>query len=416
MSKNKGTSGVNKQRIEFWRQLKESISRIIAPCSFSSKMIKENKLIIEETASSSFVLLGVLHLRGKIKNKPVVLKVYFPYKDVNINNSMYMEIYIYSKYVNHMILSRETPHLALMYKNYECDISNVPLLQLSPYIRQLKRSLSNMKEDLNNYDTTKLLVLILEKVPGQNIADYIQKVAYNNNEVVKSLLFQILWTLSCFNHYGIRSNDLHLGNILVQPLGATTYINYFVTSNIFYRIKVNPGFIKIIDFERASTKELPNATGKVVDTRAHWNAQNNKYDLFFFLVRILTLDGFPPTLKKEIFDCCLDSSLLAKKERTKYGFPDLCRKTKNNKGEVVCRGNYTFTNTQMKTPMQFIDKIFGSNINENDSDSLFKKNVNNVLKQKNMKNKRDRVKYFRNVMFFPSIKDEVRKKILEKVK
>lgn len=413
MSENKNAT-INKNRIEFWRQLKQSVSRIIAPCSFSTKMVKENKLIIEQTASSSFVLLGVLHLRGKIKNKPVVLKVYFPYKDVNVNNSMYMEIYIYAKYVNHMILSRETPHLALMYKNYECDISTTPVLQLSPYIRQLKRSLSNMRENVNDYDTSKLLVLVLEKVPGHNIADYIEKIAPNNKQVIKSLLFQILWTLACFNHYGIRSNDLHLGNILVQPLGSTTYINYFVSANLFYRIKVNPGFIKIIDFERASTKELSNATGKVIDTRAHWNSPNNKYDLFFFLVRIFTISGFPISLKKEILDCCLDVSLLAKKEQTKHGFPDLCHKTKNNKGEVVCGGNSTLNNTQMKTPMQFIDKIYGSK--ENESTFLFKNNINDILKQKNMKNKKHRSQYFRNIMFFPSIKDEMRKTILEKVK
>lgn len=388
---------VNKERVEFLRMIQDGKTRINNKCSFTERTFSPDRNIIMDTTSSSYIAIGTLHATGTVNNIPAVMKVYFPACDPSKNNSMFMEIYMYSHNMNPMVLNRETPHIALMYTSYECRAS--PLKQ-NKYYKQL---LASLGDQASQYNTNKLLVLIMEKVPGPPIYEYMKESAYRNLAVQKSLLFQVLWTLAVFAHHGVRSNDLHLANILVSPMSGIVYMNYFVSEDEFYRIKVSPGFVKFIDFERASDNKKTNSFSKEHSMFRHWNTKNDKYDLFEFLNRFMGIDATSRALNKELYTCCV-SRKFVDAHRTPGQYLSLCNNRKVA-DRYVCDGDAQATDSELDTPMNIIKKMYNKKVT--------KKSLSDVLQQANVRTATQRQKYFRNIAFFPTVN---KKAVLQKTK
>ena len=75
-------------------------------------------------------------------------------------------------------------------------------------------------EDMKNLfelnDKFKGVALLTESVKSSNIVTFGK--IMRNNQITDNHVFQVLWTLECFNRVNFRHNDLHLNNILLFKL------------------------------------------------------------------------------------------------------------------------------------------------------------------------------------------------------
>ena len=175
--------------------------------------------------------------------------------------------------------------------------------------------------------------LILEKIKGTSLYNLIHSVVKPTSGDIFSIIFQVLFTLQIFNIFGLRHNDLHLENILVQKNTTPTFYIYFITDTIYFAIPVNY-CVKIFDFDFSATKEIKNYK---LDYEGYClsmgicNQKNIKYDLFVFLdsIRDATKNHFQSFNPIENFyKKCVNEKLSQHKFRRKHSLCFLAPKTK----------------------------------------------------------------------------------------
>ena len=77
---------------------------------------------------------------------------------------------------------------------------------------------------------------------------------WGNNErrnFANDILFQIAYTLLVFKDFGLMHNDLHAGNIFVEPLATPLRLTYGIKEGVIRTREVN-FFVRIFDFDRSS--------------------------------------------------------------------------------------------------------------------------------------------------------------------
>lgn len=95
------------------------------------------------------------------------------------------------------------------------------------------------------------LHLYTEKMDGTTLRDFL-----NNHKVnasaFKIILFQIVYTLLCFQQMGIRHNDLHVENIFIDT-DIKGILKYYINDKVSYTVPItNVGLVKIFDMDFAS--------------------------------------------------------------------------------------------------------------------------------------------------------------------
>jgi len=92
-----------------------------------------------------------------------------------------------------------------------------------------------------DWDTREATALMIEFVDGEAFRDC---VAGNPH-----LIFQVLYTLACFDRVGLRHNDLHTCNILVQTLPEEKEFRYeFSGTTVSFK---SSRLVKIIDYDHS---------------------------------------------------------------------------------------------------------------------------------------------------------------------
>jgi hypothetical protein len=116
-------------------------------------------------------------------------------------------------------------------------------------------SFAEKKMILSNY-----AMLLVSDYSGRTFADYVISSIENGRESfvsqiedMKSFIFQITYTLYCFNkHIGMIHSDLHFNNITVRKREIETYGQYVVGEKSYYIM--NNKIYHIIDFGRVLQK------------------------------------------------------------------------------------------------------------------------------------------------------------------
>jgi hypothetical protein len=133
----------------------------------------------------------------------------------------------------------------------------------------------------NDYRVT---ILFLEEIKYLTFLNYLHKKESLNFEEVLSILFQIYYTLICFNRFNLRHNDLHFNNILLEELSEYTEI-YFEVPEIGI-VKIKTKFIvKIYDYDRSSALYPGIDRNTLLDVLycnyvGSCNKLNSKYDTY----------------------------------------------------------------------------------------------------------------------------------------
>ena len=240
---------------------------------FSKLKSKEDifvKLSFERISKNAFI-------KGKpiMKNFPKEKKKIFTFFYDELPNSNIIEISIYTKIVNQLIVNNYTPHLPVFITLLFCrNFINKVEENEKKFIRNIKenekKNIKNIEEkerekrNIENYKILKeeiiglkgrttltifrglspvgnitkpkisflnfnlLYGLIIEKIQGKTLNKLTEsEILTFDKERWLSIIFQILYTLECFNKIGLRHNDTHLGNIFITEEKETKEFLYY---------------------------------------------------------------------------------------------------------------------------------------------------------------------------------------------
>ena len=104
--------------------------------------------------------------------------------------------------------------------------------------------------------------LLTESVDGKNMYTLYDTIGLLPRKTIQALMFQVLWTLECFNRIGVRHNDLHLENIFVfkhnRPQNTYRIFKYKDEKNIQHVLYVptTEYEVRVFDFDRAAKRKL----------------------------------------------------------------------------------------------------------------------------------------------------------------
>ena len=180
---------------------------------------------------------------SKLKNKKFIIKKTKLLNDKNQidyhnKNSSNNECIIY-KYIRNLVKYNICPFI---YYGLECKIEgNYNVLVVNTFQGE-DTKLKTLEEILN------LLIVSSEHLKRLDLQEFY------------IILFQIMYTLKCFNLVGIKHNDLHLGNILVEinpkynenntKLNTNVYeYNRYVIDETTFNIPICKYTVKIYDFD-----------------------------------------------------------------------------------------------------------------------------------------------------------------------
>lgn len=212
----------------------------------------------KDSSSETLVLFGELDIPELNIQRKVVLKISYIYNDKiigsklhelsdkerdkkfkeiifkNMDNSLEVEREIY-KYIVPELLQKNTPHLVEYIGSFHCDES-----ESKNVIDNLKNRSSNKRKVdfcvdwLENNDSKvfprKLNIVILNQTEGKTFEDRLKGEFKDEPKKQKKrlykVIFQILYTLVCFDRIYFRHNDLHFDNIFVDehPTKTTKYV------------------------------------------------------------------------------------------------------------------------------------------------------------------------------------------------
>lgn len=224
------------------------------------------------------------------------------------------EALIYKYFFNTMIINRITPNIPYYFGFNQCVYDEEGIAECNLYS---------------------------ELMPGGTLKEYLTEIITEGRtpDVTfwRSILFQILYTLICFQKFNIRHNDLHVGNIFYDP-AMTGKVLYQVSNQKFFIDLDQSGLVKLFDMDVAGVdcnakhlegtdeiystfrEELRVQSNQVAELGEQEGCNNPKLvlrvyqdlglssqgktglDLFITLCSLLYKSSYPPTLRETIFD------------------------------------------------------------------------------------------------------------------
>lgn len=296
--------------------------------------------------------LWFTYLKKQEKDIPIVAKVslgtVYPYTFLDVERQIYLKV------TNLLITGGHCPNLLTAIGEAECRFKNSPdILKLS--IQNMKKIIKTADDifkkcEFEYCDPDILHILLLEKlykkksgVKSVQLEDYIENSSLHMNLYFwKNMLFQILYTLRCFQEVGLIHNDLHLFNILVDYRDKPVDIYYQTSKTSYFKITTNY-IIKIFDYDRSTkystkyNKTVINNDGLnellLCEDYGQCNYRNDKID--YIKILLLFLDMKLPTeiknfLVNDVFSNEFINVIINKKYHKKYKLP-VSYKLKNNK-------------------------------------------------------------------------------------
>lgn len=252
------------------------------------------------------------------KTVPAIIKISFESTAHLIDNSLQVEVTIYKKLINNILKYHLSPNVVGYFGSFKCDL----LRDIKGKTSQLYHGISKQidalyersiippsPEDISSpsqaggspseekvkvaYDFDDSNFLLLEKIDGPTLRQWLQSQEHLYAEDLLSIMFQVLYTLMVFNSFGLRHNDLHQDNILLENLSETpTHFVYFITDEIYFAVPVTM-CAKIFDFDLSSFLSPDGVNTKLTSTNfcksyGMCNAPNTKFDTFTFISEMWT--------------------------------------------------------------------------------------------------------------------------------
>lgn len=162
--------------------------------------------------------------QGVVEGMPVMLKE-SPIHEPDLDEAVLYEIAVYKHFFQYMLDHNITPNIPFYYAGNVCK----------------------------SWFSNNTVQLYSEKMAGKTLHELIVASQFTNAPYFwRTIFFQIIYTLLCFQQLGIRHNDLHIGNIFVDPQ-ITGVLRYYTAKDKFYTVVLSGiGLVKIFDMDLAS--------------------------------------------------------------------------------------------------------------------------------------------------------------------
>ena len=241
-------------RISFYKELRNK-NILFDPLDFEKYL---DDIKIRNKNNANIIIYGKLNpiynLHSTKLNKNIIIKMTF--KNNYNDNSLEVENDIYEKVISKLILNKNTPNVIMYigtykYKNY--------IKYLSQYKNKSKiyNKLLNKINKINNiynidnniYNINDVNLLIIEQ--GEQSLYSLFKTIRNKYHIF-TIIYQIVYTLKCFEEIGLMHHDLHHKNILIDTIDCTKYKYYDnINNHNKYKILNIKYLIKIFDFDHS---------------------------------------------------------------------------------------------------------------------------------------------------------------------
>lgn len=226
-------------------ELKEWIENV--NCKIGEHLQNFTVLKNKNSYSASIIMFGDVTHKGK--NIPITIKLVFDAKD-KLNNSLKIEQQIYENVTEKLILNYNTPHLMKCLGVVKsCGVEDI----MNSFKNKEELTIfKDCRKTINKkvYDVNDVSMLILEKCQGKTLHYYSQHENLNEAEVL-NILFQLLYTLKCFEQIKLTHNDMHMNNIFINKLKEPEERIYYITKDRWVKINVTYD-VKIFDYDRGS--------------------------------------------------------------------------------------------------------------------------------------------------------------------
>lgn len=237
-----------------------------------------NKLVSPHTGNT---LRGVLY-DARRSNMPLLFKLFVVNKEYNGNH---YECNVYSRILISIKERNMCPHLPRFVAYATCSSPNEHLSKSTTKAIKAMSSVANKNKD----GSVTYHMLITEYISDSvELARWIEDDS-TTIEMVISMVFQVLYTMECFNRIGLRHNDFHYGNILMRKSlfgkgSEDECICYVVYGKNFYLPNIYEPIV--IDYDRTYVVSL--GANDYLETSQYCieygqrNTINEKFDTFKF--------------------------------------------------------------------------------------------------------------------------------------
>lgn len=168
-------------------------------------------------------------LKSEYKGEKVWVKFFYDGKDKT--NEFRVETQIHQHVVS--ALHQHTPNLPELLEVLQTDHD--------------QEDLSNFTDEIQDqfvFDMSRLTALVMREIEGESFY------RSENPKEDPTILFQILYTLWCFERVGLHHNDLHCNNIMLLHLKEPRVMRFKVGKRV---IECSVKYlVKVIDFDRAA--------------------------------------------------------------------------------------------------------------------------------------------------------------------
>jgi len=319
----------------------------------------------------------------------IVVKLSFATTETSRDNSLDVEICIYKNIINKLIQKRFTPHVITYVGSFRCPnfFQQLIALQYPTFpekVSELNRNYflkmvfeqmvsiegkyvtdtsdyDQVEEDDPTYDFNIAQFLIIEKGNGGSLNKNFDNYSI---EDWRSILFQTLYTFHVFSLVGLKHNDNHLENILIDKVDQIN-ISYLIDESNYFLVPVS-NFVKIFDFDLSYFKECPKNlkldNGRFCKNYGMCNDNNAKFDVFIFLCGIYSKMKLQRSTPQTLFVIDFIESVVDKKLlKTEWGFH--CRLCSFDE-DHDCDGPYTPSDKEMAPVLKMLkNNIFKPYLN-----------------------------------------------------
>jgi len=210
----------------------------------------------KNSASDSIVMLGDLNVPVH-GNNSVVIKVGF--QNITGDNGDEVERFVYERIVNPLIKARHTPHLVAFVGVVQCQSFDPPPCYQSPSGKSKtpQCEFNAQYDQLNggSLNMRQMRALITERATGITLDKWLE--TERSISDLHAVLFQIIYTLTCFNEIGLQHHDMHLGNVFIDTMSGPSVRSFtYVTSTRAYVVRTQ-WVAKFYDFDLATKHATP---------------------------------------------------------------------------------------------------------------------------------------------------------------
>jgi|TARA_B110000858_G_scaffold198469_1_gene265396 hypothetical protein len=177
----------------------------------------------------------------------------------NLTNNTHVELFV-TYLVSKLVELNISPTFSMFYGNYYTNMSKFSYdITSSEDILDKLDEIMNIDEPVNYYSTEDDILLEYSNVPAYLIVteysklgiDYLLETKKITYDIIRSAMFQIVSAIVTMRSvFGIKHNDLHFGNIMIEP--TTKQFLYYQFNKIYYKIPTYGYIFKIIDWGRAT--------------------------------------------------------------------------------------------------------------------------------------------------------------------